>query len=320
MKIVCVQSPKHDFLTSTLIEGLLQLGHHIIATEQSNHATRTPTRRLRKCLEDADLIVVFSNDRVNYSILFDSENPNKVFVDGSDSQYFAVPSFIRFKAVFKRELSRYWINQFDEPIFPLPFAAEAQYFKNRSSKRDISVSYAATMHTAFRQSVYHFLVQKNVPFSFVGTTIDSVRKGRLSRSAIKTEDNYRDILSRSSISVNVAGGGYDCARYWEILAAGALLLTQELEIEVPAPFRDGRECVTFNSITDLSLKLDMLLSNPVKVSEMRNSGYQHLLRHHTTLARATYFLDCLRDIPREKNCSSFFCEARKSLLAKYLNF
>lgn len=35
MKIVCIISPYYDYLTATLIEGLMELGHEIIASVQT---------------------------------------------------------------------------------------------------------------------------------------------------------------------------------------------------------------------------------------------------------------------------------------------
>ena len=41
MKIICIQSPTFDYLTATLIQGLQQLGHTIIASENSNYAKKS---------------------------------------------------------------------------------------------------------------------------------------------------------------------------------------------------------------------------------------------------------------------------------------
>jgi hypothetical protein len=97
MKIICIQSPTFDYLTATLIQGLQQLGHTIIASENSNYANKTSTNQIKSAIETADLVIAFSNKDVNYSLLAKSDNPNQIFVDGSDTQEFIVPNFIRFK-------------------------------------------------------------------------------------------------------------------------------------------------------------------------------------------------------------------------------
>jgi hypothetical protein len=321
MKIICIQSPTFDYLTATLIQGLQQLGHTIIASENSNYANKTSTNQIKSAIETADLVIAFSNKDVNYSLLAKSDNPNQIFVDGSDTQEFIVPNFIRFKAIFKREINRYWINKFEEPIFPLPFAAEDRYFNSGKTKQNLDVTYVANMHTAFRQSVYECLKSKNLNNAYIGTAVDlNPSKHKIKGMPIENY-TYRDILYRSKISVNVIGGGYDCARYWEILAAGSLLLTQKLDILIPNPFEDGKNCCTFQSLEELTDKLDFLLSSPSRITEIQEAGFSHLIKHHTTKARAEYFLKKYSEISANQFCFSFYDSSlrkNKSFFHKFL--
>lgn len=320
MKIVCVLSPKYDFLTATLVEGLLTLGHTIIASEHSNYATKSSSRSLKKHANNADLIIAFSNKKVRLSLLHGIENPNKVFVDGSDSQQFSIPKDILFKAIFKRELNKFYINDFGEPIFPLPFAAEKRYFSGPKSLRDVNLSFIATLATnTLRYSVNQRLIKKNKNF-YVGNTSERSYAPRKIIGLPFETPIYRDILLRSKISINVMGAGYDCARYWEILAAGALLLSQELEIQIPNEFTDGANCFTFSSLAEMDEKIDMLLDNPQLVAEVADAGFKHLTEYHLTHHRAQYFLDTYKEIQGEKFCESFYSLHEESYFNKFFSY
>jgi hypothetical protein len=318
MRIVCIQSPAYDMLTATLIQGLLELGHTIYASEDSNYASRSPISRLKTVATNADLIIVFSNDRVRLTLLDKIDNPNVVFVDGSDSQYFQVPNQIRFKAVFKRELHKYWINSDNEPIFPLPFAAERRYFSRKVVAKDIDLSFVATMHTCFRQSVETFLKSRKGLKVVLGTLPLKKAEQTGVRGLPRESSLYRDVLARSRVSVNVIGGGYDCGRYWEIPASKALLLSQQLDIIIPDAFVDGVHCLSFSTLEGLGERLDNLFSSSYMIDEIQEAGYEHLLAHHTCAARASYFISKVSNLDKNLFCDSFYTDKNTSKIK--LNF
>lgn len=307
MKIVCIISPCYDYLTATLIEGLQDLGHEVIASENSCYAAKSSNGTIRREAERADLIVVCSNRKVRTWLVEDIDNPNKVYVDGSDSQKFGVYPHIRFKLVFKRELNKCWTGKRSEPIYPLPFAAEKRYFKYPRLKRDIRVSFAASLNTnTMRYSIHQRLLNREDDSIFSGSTGECayLRPSKAKGYPLETP-KYREILFRSQIGVNVVGAGYDCARYWEIPAAGALLLTQELDISMPYPFTNDTNCVIFKSVDEFGEKLDSLLANPSLVEEMAAAGHEHLMKYHTTRERAAYFLA----IVSENRDNTTYCDS-----------
>lgn len=312
MKIVSIILPYYDYLTASLMEGLQELGHEIISSEESNYTKKTPDRQLRRLAEKADWIIVGGNQRVRTWLVEDIDNPNMVFIDGDDSQDFKVYRHIRFKIIFKRELNLHWQNANEEPIYPLPFAAEKRYFNPSTRIRDIKVSFAANLNSnVMRHSIFYRLKKRNDPGIFYGSTGERAYLSNKSCGMPIETPKYRDILCRSQIGVNVAGAGYDCARLWEILAVGAMLLTQELDIAIPHPFTDGVDCVTFKSPDEFEAKLDQLLSNPAVVGQIADAGHRHLLQYHTTTARAAYFVDRLHLLDQDKSCQSFYIGPRK---------
>ncbi len=322
MRILSIISPHYDYLTATLMEGLQELGHEIISSENSNYTQSTPDRKLRKLSESADLIIVGSNKKVRTELIEDSDNPNKIFIDGTDGQEFCVYPHILFKMVFKRELNKCWNNSTGEPIFPLPFAAEKRYFCNTPNKRSTKVLFAANMKVnPMRYSIHQRLTNRNDPDIFCGSTGEvAYRKKKCLGTPIETP-KYRKLLSQTQIGINVAGAGYDCARYWEILASGALLMTQEIDITIPNPFTDGINCVTFKSLDEFDEKLGHLLSRPSSISEKAESGYNHLIKFHTTAKRAEYFLQTVHEHISDGYCYGFYSnKPRKESLFSYLKY
>jgi hypothetical protein len=293
MKIVCIQSPYYDYLTATIIEGLQELGHEIIASENSNYATKNPDIKVKKAMESADLIIVFSNYDVRRYLVEDIKNPMIVYVDGSDSQDFSIPSNILFKAVFKRELHKFWEPIPNNLIFPMPFAIERRYINRSEKARDIPVSFAATLGTnTVRYSAYHALKALKIEGAWIGGTGERAYVGKGDSKGVPAPTGkYRNILERSMISINSIGGGYDCARYWEILASGAMLLTQDIEIQMPNSLVDGQHCVVFRNSEELVEKLNYYKSRPDEVDRISQAGSAYALSHHTTAKRAEYFLE-----------------------------
>jgi hypothetical protein len=306
MRIVYLNTPIYDYLTATLIEGLNELGQEVICSEASNYGRSVPEPELLRQAEEADLIVVGSNAGVRHHLLQGVANPRKVFVDGMDSAAFDVPTAIRFKAVFKRELNRQIRGAPGDGIHPLPFAAEKRYFVAPPNK-DILVSFIANMNTnPLRHSVHLRLQNLQNPAIVSGSTNERAYNPGSARQTPVDTPLYRQLLSRSLISVNVPGMGYDCARYWEILAAGAMLFTYEPDILIPDGFTDGVDCATFASLDEFDSKLKFYTAEPQRALKVAASGYQRLLKHHTTARRAAYFLEKATAAgQRSDYCASF---------------
>lgn len=312
MNIFYVNCKGYDYLTATLVEGLTGLGHNLICSRESNYGKTVPTSRLRAVAEAADLIVVGSNNGVEYDLLETVANPKIVAVDGTDTARFEVPGIIQIKAVFKRELCKE--DKFAEAdfIYPMPFAAEKRYFVP-DIERDLAVSFAASMGTnPIRHSIHMRLLNRNHPAIFSGTTGERAYSTRaVSSNAIATPE-YHSLLARSRISISAPGAGYDCARYWEIPAAGAMLFTYAPDIIIPDGFTDGVNCATFSSLDEFEEKLDFYLRNPDRVEEIARAGYKHTVACHTTERRAAYFLDlAIPAASRDGFCERFFTGYRR---------
>jgi glycosyl transferase family 1 len=290
MKIVYVNARIYDFSTATLIEGLQGLGHTVLCSETSNYGTGAAPEVLLAQAPSADLIVLGSNLGVNLDLFARLRNDCKVYVDGGDQQSVALPQNVEVKAIFKRELNRAAQLEPDAPIFALPFAAEDRYFAGTMPRKDIALSFLANMNTnPLRHSVHQRIGRLRHPAPILsGSTGESSYNGA-NGNPLSTP-RYRDILLRSRIAINVPGAGYDCARYWEILAAGAMLMSWEPDIVIPEAFTDGVDCATFCSVGEFEDKARYYLERPDLVEAIARRGSERLRAHHTTRARAQYFL------------------------------
>ncbi|MDR1997306.1 MAG: glycosyltransferase [Candidatus Margulisbacteria bacterium] len=142
-------------------------------------------------------------------------------------------------------------------------------------------------------SIYLRLQARKDPQIISGNTKEMVYDGS---GLYRINPVYRTLLQRSLISVNVMGSGYDCARFWEILAARAMLFTQKLDIEIPYPFTDGVSYVTFASLEEFEDKLAYYLEHLDEVEKIARRGHEHLLLYHTSQKRAEYFLEVCKQI------------------------
>jgi SAM-dependent methyltransferase len=307
MKIVFINTPIYDYLTATLIEGLTEIGQEVVCSEASNYGRALPDAELVQVAEQADLIVIGSNVGVRHHLMQSVVNPRKVFIDGSDFAGLGVPTAIRFKAVFKRELCRKTLGGPPSGVHPLPFAAEKRYFMATQPKKDILVSFIANMDTnPLRNSIHVRLQNMQNPAVVSGSTNERAYNPGSARQAPVDTPVYRQLLGRSMISVNVPGAGYDCARYWEILAARAMLMTYEPDILIPDGFTDGVDCATFASLDEFDSKLKFYTANPERAVRIAENGTLRLMQHHTTARRAYYFLECATAaVQRPDYCSGF---------------
>lgn len=303
MKILYINTTVYDYLTATLVEGLLELGCELRASEATNFAEKIPDHLVKDYAEHADLIIVGSNLGVRSELLLGIRNPRIVFVDGSDYQNLSPPEGLRFKMMFKRELCRRMPDPSAAYVFPLPFAAERRYFAGLAVQRDILVSFVANFAAnPLRFSVHQRLANVGHPQVVSGTTGERAYDYPPKPLPIETP-MYRQLLYRSLISVNVPGAGYDCARFWEILAARAGLFTFEPDIVIPDGFSDGVDCVSFRSLDEFEDKLQHYLPRQQLAAEIAERGHRRLLAHHTTKARASYFLTVVgRHIGRPGYC------------------
>lgn len=111
------------------------------------------------------------------------------------------------------------------------------------------------------------------------------------RGKLSYEDYFR-LIVRSKIGLSIRGAGFDTIRYWEIVAARRLLVSDLPYIHIPNNFEHGKHALFCRP--DLSDLLDIVrtyLQDKNTRDAIAHQGHQHLLLYHTCEHRAKQFLD-----------------------------
>lgn len=288
LKIACLLQPHYDYLCASIIEGLNLLGHDCIGLENSNYCKKISKNEFKRFSAKCDLLIIFSGNLVDIGLLGDIKADRVVFVDGTDHPEIAAVPNISINHVFKRELLLATRRKFGDSISPLSFAIERRYLNAVDAIKCIDVSFIGSMSNFMRSSVKEFLLCKENLVCFAGGTAEIAYDG-VAGMPLSTP-KYYNLLAQSSASIDIPGRGWDCARTWEIVAAKAALIKFRPEIIYPSALIEGDHFLGFNTLDELDGILNSLINKPKEISDMAARCYQYALAHHTTLARAQYFL------------------------------
>ena len=107
-------------------------------------------------------------------------------------------------------------------------------------------------------------------------------------------DEFYEILSRTKVGVSVSGGGFDTARFWEILGNNCLLLTEKTDIyrQEDNTFNYKR-IWEFKDIQDFEDKLNEVahfLRNGYNQDDL-DKEYKEILSQHSSKARVLTILN-----------------------------
>lgn len=112
-----------------------------------------------------------------------------------------------------------------------------------------------------------------------------------------TRDEYYRHLQKCKVLLTVKGAGYDTFRFWENAACNAVHMTQKMPLFIPNDFEHGLNILKFTTLPELKKQIAQALENKTDCRRIIQESRAHLLRYHTTQARALYLLDRLRAIP-----------------------
>lgn len=108
----------------------------------------------------------------------------------------------------------------------------------------------------------------------------------------KPHSEYLETIASSLFSVALPGAGQDTLRAWEIASQGSVLCKPEQSITINNDFVGGESCIVFKNVEDLVSQIKYYLNcSPDVYNKLRQNCYEHFLKHHTTEARATEFLN-----------------------------
>ncbi len=107
--------------------------------------------------------------------------------------------------------------------------------------------------------------------------------------------DYHQLLGRSKMALSIRGGGFDTLRYWEIVSAKTLLVSEQPGIHIPNNFQHGIHALFCKpDLSDLLALVRTYAHDETARDTMIEAGYRHLLRFHTCERRAEYLLDLCR--------------------------
>lgn len=310
MNIFLITSEKYDYLAAEIIDGLMQLREErrigFAARHRYNYLQKTDRASWwswRKIARQADLIIEFSGKSANHRGAQKIGRFDKtIFIDGRDAVDIQYPPAY-YPLVFKRELFHPLPG-----VLPCPFAIERRWLQPLNDDPPLFLS---ALFDLSRPNRKHYLELTNglkeqlgEDRIFVGLTLPTQadidhavhlhlgprpRPGRTLRMAHNAR--YYKLLHQSAISLSLAGAGFDTARFWEILGAGALLLSPKVPILMPNPLQADVHYVAFESEQELVERVLFLVGHPEIIQRVRLAAREHVLKYHTTRARAIYILE-----------------------------
>lgn len=257
--------------------------------------------------------------------------PPLVLLDGEDDATIRQELFHRYHCVlyFKREyrlhrdgglcglVRRFSGSRADAALaqrtYPLPLAVALDTLPTIPIvPRDVDVSYVARIsHPKRRQAVEMLRQAHGVGFQGGVYAEAEDRQSKLlsgfprflmklagdpvvtvaQRGTKLSQAEYYALLGRSKIALSIRGGGFDTLRYWEVVASGTLLLSEQPDIEIPNNFVHGKQALFFRP--DLSDLVDLVrtYANDARAcAAMASEGHKHLLQYHTCERRAEQLL------------------------------
>jgi hypothetical protein len=226
-----------------------------------------PRTTLRELVDWADAIVIGSlRSGVRPAVaevLALRQRPPVALLDGEDDS-FVLRGVSRVDLYFKREILASRAEGVTREAMRRAHRLLRKRFENRDpladpicvarfgDRRLIPLPLAWIGNPPERRPIEHDVVFLHAPTSSVRTAVrtdlerlraEGVRVRLLEEGERLRWPEYMDVLCRSRIGISVRGGGYDTYRYWEVAAAGAMLLAEPTRIVIPGNFADRREAV-----------------------------------------------------------------------------
>lgn len=214
-----------------------------------------------------------------------------------------------------------WNRGLYQRTFPLPFSINLETVPCLGEMRkDLDLSFVGLISNRNRIKAVNFL--RTVPdIRFKGWVYaePTDRKSKLALSTFSilkekikgdpripenergiklSYDEYFNLLGRSKFALSIPGSGFDTLRYWEIVAAKVLLISEQPFILIPNNFEDKKHALfcrsDFRDVPDLVRAYGR---DDAAREQIVEAAYQHLLRFHTCEKRAMQFLEmCQKNI------------------------
>ncbi len=307
---------KSDYLANTVLDGLLDLGNEVEFRVTENYPN--PFSLEKYTLVEVDFITYAKNsdlvilcwgkNSTNFELAEKINQWNKtVFVDGSElgknnrfdknildevvnGKYKGIGAIdqemlSKCKRYFRRE--KPYING----IIPFSFGIETRYrkFYKPNSKREIDFTciFGQDEYPLLRRQVREYLEKFCKINNFVCHTKKTKSFNFDDNTKKAGRDEFYEILSKSKVGISIGGGGFDTARFWEILGNGCLLMTEKIGID-NSNLKYER-ITEFNDLEDFKVKLEemgkYLKTSYVDRIDGLEKEYEKVLAEHSTKTR-----------------------------------
>jgi hypothetical protein len=303
---------KPDYLANTVLDGLMDLNADFRVTDNYPAPFSLEKHVLKESdfiayAQSADLVILcWGKGSTNFALAEKIGKWDKtVFVDGSElgkdrrwdpviAEQVLNMTYEGIGAIDKEMLAKckkYFRREkpYVKGILPFPFGIERRYRSYKSGQQkdiDIVCIFGQEDFPKMRKEI-RMLVEdfgkknklKTATKKTSGFTFDdnSKKAGR---------DEFYELLARAKAGVSVGGGGYDTARFWEILGNNCTLLTEKIDIQIPGGL-DYKRVIEFKDVSDFKQKLESLKQNiPVPNEE----EYNAIITVHSTKSRMEYLL------------------------------
>lgn len=176
------------------------------------------------------------------------------------------------------------------------------FFHTRDIRREIAEKFRPISFSV-EPELLNIHEEKTSDFFFAGGRTHRHRRAalehltRLARPGFDIVDGpvgnrtaYLRRLAAARIGLSIRGSGFDCVRYWEIPAVGALLLSERPPIAIHEDFEAPKNAIFFDRFDQIVPLVENLLKNPALIDQISRAGREHIRAHHTTDRRANYFL------------------------------
>jgi hypothetical protein len=295
MKILVINpQQKHDYLASSIIEGLNNSGYEVYYTSNGNGAINI--------ISDEQFISHYDTCNFIFAIwgksifngvpepkfyLIDKVNGwhKTVYIDGSEYNYTGFPNMTtdllhpifkeKAKWYFKRECLSEHIHL---GIIPLPSTPVSADFLNISEIKTIDVLCSfGQSDTGLRKTAQDACIELlHEGYNIITTPIS----------------NYLHGIHQAWITIDAHGGGECNARMWQIMANKSCLFAQKYNIVYPY-LDQGDHYISWVDKKDLKNKIRYFLGNKEKLSYIISNSYQNIIDNHTSVKRVKYIFNMI---------------------------
>jgi hypothetical protein len=296
MNILVSAHPHYNYLDATIVSGLQKLSHTVVGKDNNWHNYCQP-----EPAPPYDLFIQCHAEKGP-----ELRGVPNIMLWGEDYSQEWPKAYNRgFDAVFVRDYLGGGLSN----VFPINFGVEERYLcaprdqrKQGIRCRDIDIGFWGNIDTKNRVDYCNHLME------VFGGKFNIQLEGQVFcqpddywtkwTGTYRPHDiEYYKTLANTKILVSFHGHGPDCARHWEILAAGAVCFIEQMDtIQCPPALVHGKHCFIFNSKAQLTSQIYSVLSDPIQYQAIADQGRHSASGAFSTRSRAKYLLSALAEI------------------------